>query len=250
MVKLRLTDRESDYHNCVALAQSPKVATTIPKSVQHPRSSVSGDAGATAARRTGEGERLHAISTVKCADFVEMMPDFLARAFAPPEASIKSHSLNSFGAQITARIASDVESRLAPLHAQTIEQSCVNTVRQMSGELITRISSKKLKDVLKDVLDQGFDMRADADALFFEELDSHKLDVTIAKNEGLDEIRVELDQKREDLMATAEEVVSKVQTDVQRLAAQSQEALRAEFNALKRRRSPTMPGHRSTSLPL
>ena len=153
------------------------------------------------------------------------MPNLLARAFAVPVSS-EPHAAASIGSLVSARIASDVESRLATLHSKAIEESCTNTVKQMSGDFITRVLSDKLKDVFEDVLDKGFDIRNNADVTFFEELEDHKLDLTIAKDDGLEEIRRELDDKREDLIATAEEVVSRSSADVQRLADRSWDSVR------------------------
>ncbi|KAF2451157.1 hypothetical protein P171DRAFT_37 [Karstenula rhodostoma CBS 690.94] len=149
----------------------------------------------------------------------KIMPNVLARAFAVPRPSTSDPlATGSICSLINARIASDVKSYLQPLHTKAIEEACTNTVRQMSAEFITRISAEKLKEVLRSTLDNAFDLRADADYQFFAELDEHKLDMTIAKDEGLEEIRRELDNQREDVLATAAEVVVQSGADLQKQA--------------------------------
>jgi hypothetical protein len=203
-------------------------------------------------------------------DSVQMMPDLLARAFAVAPPSSVSNDAGAIGSLISARIASDVEARLEPLHLKAIEEACTNTVKQMSGEYITRISSEKLKEVFQRALDDGFNQRRDADEVFFTELEEHKLDMRIATDEGLEEIHRDLNTKREDLLATAEEVVVQSGADIQRLADESWEltkrALRSREETYKqtrkkiaqeqavlsgmRQNSLTGPSQRAASLPL
>ena len=148
---------------------------------------------------------------------MQIMPDVLARAFAvsPPAPTSDSIPAGSVGSLISARIAADVESRLKPVQAKTIEEVCTNTMKQMSAGTMREVCAETLKELHTSTMDNALDLRNTADVEFHEELDGHKLDLTFAKDEGLEEIRRELDSKLEELVTTAAETVVQSGAEVQ-----------------------------------
>jgi hypothetical protein len=134
------------------------------------------------------------------------MPDMLARAFAVPRpATSDPFATDALGA-LMSRIASDVETRLRPVQTKAIQEGCIEAVKQMSKDVVTKIYAKSHEEIQRKTLDYSHDLRADADYQFFAELEEHRLDLTLAKDEGLEEIRRELIANREDIVATAAEV--------------------------------------------
>ncbi|KAF9730080.1 hypothetical protein PMIN01_12013 [Paraphaeosphaeria minitans] len=147
------------------------------------------------------------------------LPDMLARVFAVPRpATSDPLATGSLGALIMSQIASDVVTRLQPRERKAIEKGCMEAVKQMSRETIKQICAKSHEKILKDMLDYAHDLRDGADIQFFQELEDHTLNLTVAKDEGMEEIRREVIAKREDLVATAQDVEAQTGAKLQEQA--------------------------------
>jgi hypothetical protein len=134
-------------------------------------------------------------------NFMQIMPDVLARLFVvPPSSSTLNPAATAcIGTLISARIAADVKSRLKEVHTEALKE----------------IYAKMLKEIHMDTLDAALDLRNAADVEFYEELHDYKLDLTTAKEEGLTEMRHEFDSKLEELVETAAEIEAQTGAEMQ-----------------------------------
>ena len=123
-----------------------------------------------------------------------VLPGALAQLFAVDSSTSDPTATPSIATRISTRIAAD------------------------AGERLQVAYIRKLDKLRTDTLNDAYDVRVTASNEFFEELGDHKADLTIIKEEGITELRDQLESTVEELTETAEAIKDKTNAEMQEYA--------------------------------
>lgn len=123
-----------------------------------------------------------------------VLPDALAQLFAVDSSTSDPTAPPSIATRISTRIAAD------------------------AGERLQATYIRKLDKLRTDTLNDAYNVRVTADNELFEELGDHKVDLTSVKEEGIIELRDQLESTVGELTETAEAIRDKTNAEMREYA--------------------------------